>query len=72
MIYDYCKLRGKIVEKFTTMQRFAKAMNWSERTLSLKMNNKRYWKQTEIINACNLLEISNNQIVEYFFNQLVQ
>ena len=41
LLYDYKKLRGKIVEKYATMQNFAKSMEWSERTLSLKINNKR-------------------------------
>ena len=38
MAFDYSKLRGKIVEKFGTQTEFSKAMNLSERTMSLKLN----------------------------------
>ena len=38
MAFDYSKLKGKIVEKFQTQQAFAKAMELSERSLSLKLN----------------------------------
>ena len=43
-------------------------MGWSERTMSLKMNNKRFWKQPEITKASELLDISSEEIVQYFFN----
>ena len=72
LLYDYKKLRGKIVEKYATMQNFAKSMEWAERTLSLKINNKRYWKQWEITKACKLLDINKEDIVSYFFTLKVQ
>ena len=72
MSYDYRKLKGKIVEKFGTQQAFADAMKWSERTLSLKLNGKRFWKQPEITLACCLLEIKEEEVITYFFNQNVQ
>lgn len=72
LLYDYKKLRGKIVEKFATLQNFARAMEWSERTLSLKINNKRYWKQSEIIKACKILDINKDDIAAYFFTIKVQ
>lgn len=40
MAFNYNKLSGKIVEVFGTRYNFAKAMGWSERTLSLKMSGK--------------------------------
>ena len=43
-----------------------------ERTLSLKINNKRYWKQWEITKACKLLDINKEDIVSYFFTLKVQ
>lgn len=72
MSYNYRKLRGRIVEKFGTQQAFAEAMRWSERTLSLKLNGKRFWKQPEITLACRLLEIPEDEVMTYFFNQNVQ
>lgn len=72
MKYDYSKLRGRIIEKFGTMQKFAVEMEWSERTLSLKINNKRFWKQPEITKACKLLNIPDKDMIQYFFNKNVQ
>lgn len=70
--YDYSKLNGKIREVFGKCSAFAAAMNMSERTLSLKLNNKRYWKQPEMELACSLLGISHIEMWDYFFVQKVQ
>lgn len=72
MAYDYRKLRGRIIEKYGTLRKFASDMNWSERTLSLKMNCKVFWKQPEIAKAAKLLEIPSDKVMEYFFTQNVQ
>lgn len=72
MAFDYSKLRGKIVEKFGTQTEFSKAMNLSERTMSLKLNGERTWKQDEICKAVGLLELSNEDIQDYFFTPKVQ
>ena len=40
LLYDYAKLMGLIVEKFSTQSNFAKAMNLSEQSISLKLNSK--------------------------------
>lgn len=72
MAFDYNKLRGRIVEKYGSQVTFAKAMKWSERTLSKKINGKIPWKQNDICTAINLLELSENDIQEYFFTLKVQ
>lgn len=72
MAFDYNKLRGRIVEKYGSQIEFAKAMDWSERTLSKKINGKIPWKQTDICNAIRLLGLSENDIQEYFFTMKVQ
>lgn len=72
MKFDYSKLCGKIVEICGSQKQFAKVMNLSERTLSLKLNNKRFWKQTEIIKASEILKISLQDIPIYFFKIKVQ
>ena len=72
MAFDYSKLRGKIIEKFGSQMSFAKAMDISERTLSLKMSGKRTWKQPEICLAINLIGLSNEDISDYFFALKVQ
>lgn len=68
MSFDYSALSGKIVEKFGTQYNFANAMKISERSLSLKLNNKVPWKDSEIFKALELLEIKSNEIGKYFFN----
>lgn len=72
MAFNYNKLRGRIVEIYGSQTEFAKAMKWSERTLSLKMNGKIPWKQTDIVNAVRLLGLSESDIQEYFFATEVQ
>lgn len=72
MAFNYNKLRGRIVEIYGSQTEFAKAMQWSERTLSLKMNGKIPWKQTDIVNAVRLLGLSESDIQEYFFAVEVQ
>lgn len=72
MAFDYSKLKGKIVEKFRTQQAFAKAMELSERSLSLKLNGERAWKQTEICRAIFLLGLGKEDINEYFFTEKVK
>lgn len=72
MAFDYSKLKGRIVEKFGGQSGFAKAMEWSERTLSKKMTGQVAWKQTDICKAIGLLELSEGDIQEYFFKMKVQ
>lgn len=72
MAYDYSKLNGKIVEVFGTRGKFAEEMNLSERTVSLKLNNKIPWKQTEIQKAMEILNFQVEEIQDYFFTRLVQ
>lgn len=72
LAYDYRKLRGRIIEKYGTLKGFAVDMKWSDRTLSLKMNCKVFWKQPEIMKAAKLLDIPFDEIMDYFFKQNVQ
>lgn len=48
MPFDYRKLEGLVKEKCRTRAIFAYKMGLSERSISLKMNGKTQWKQTEI------------------------
>lgn len=72
MNYDYSKLEGKIIEVFGTRGKFAKAMGMSERTLSLKLNNRVPWKQNEMDKALGLLKSTEASIKPYFFTYKVQ
>ena len=69
MKFDYSKLSGKIKEVFDTQHNFSKAMKLSERSLSLKLSGKRTWKQPEIVKACELLSINDEEIHIYFFTR---
>lgn len=72
MLYDYSKLRGRIIEKFKTQKEFAKAMKCSQRTLSLKLNGRIYFSQYEIAKILLLLELKEDEIQDYFFTPEVQ
>ena len=48
MVYNYDKLKGRIVEKFGSQVAFAKALGISEKTISNKLSGKRYFTQLEI------------------------
>lgn len=65
--YNYSKLLGRITECCGTQAAFAKKIGLSERSVSLKLNGKRAWKQNEIGQACEILSIPVNQIDKYFF-----
>lgn len=71
MCFDYSLLNGKIVEKYGTQYNFAIALGISERSLSLKLNNKVSWKDKDINKAIKLLDISIEDMYKYFFKQKV-
>lgn len=72
MKFNYSKLKGRIIEKFGKQENFAKAFGVSTATISNKLNNKTYWDNPEIAKAVELLEISPDEINDYFFNYKVQ
>ncbi|MEG9198761.1 DUF739 family protein [Lactococcus lactis] len=72
MTIDYSKLKGRIKEKYGSQQDFAKAIGLSEKIISDKLNNKSYWKQSDIDAATELLGIKKEDIGIYFFNKKVQ
>lgn len=72
MPYDYSKLRGRIIEMCGTQEEFAHRMGISERSISLKLNGKRPFKQQDIANAISVLGLSHKDIPAYFFGVKVQ
>ena len=69
---DYRKLKGRIVEVFGTQTQFAKEMGYSERTMSLKINGKVDFSQSDIAKAVILLKLQDKEIPAYFFTNKVQ
>lgn len=72
MRFNYAKLKGRIKEKYGTQEAFAKAIGLTPTTFSFKINGKAKFTQDEIVKAVELLEISRDEITEYFFNYKVQ
>ena len=64
---SYAKLKGRIVEKFGSQAAFAVALGWREALLSAKLNNKSQWTFSEVMKACELLDITPNEAHLYFF-----
>lgn len=72
MNYDFRKLRGKITEVYGKQEAFARAIDLSTHSLSLKLNNVRYFKPNEISKAIELLGLTLLDIPDYFFTPEVQ
>ncbi|MBL1228193.1 DUF739 family protein [Enterococcus sp. BWB1-3] len=71
MSFDYSKLLGRITEKYGTQYNFAVALGVSERTLSLKLNHKVRWKDSDIAKVLELLDLTVGDIPSYFFKEKV-
>lgn len=72
MSFQYAKLKGRIREICATNEEFAKRMELSLATISLKLNNKSQWTQPEIFKAVDVLGINSSEIPAYFFTPEVQ
>ena len=68
MNYDYSKLKGRIIEKYDSQRSFAEAIGKTQTTKSFKIYGKASWNQDEIVKAIEVLGLSKDDIVEYFFN----
>lgn len=55
-------------EKGYTQLALAKALKSSETTVNLKLNNKRPFKQDEMLVICKVLGIPLEQVEDYFFS----
>jgi transcriptional regulator with XRE-family HTH domain len=66
-MYDYSKLRGRIVEKYGTLSNFAEALGITLVVVSQKMNNKSGFSRADIEKWSNLLDISSSEYDVYFF-----
>ncbi len=67
MIFDYSKLRGRIIEKFKSQTAFVEKFGVSQNVFSQKMNNKIRFTTNDIIKIAQMLEIQEEDIGIYFF-----
>ena len=67
MAFQYLKLKAKIIEKYGTQAKFAEALGTSDVVISNKMNSKTSFTYNDIKKWSDVLEISKDDIGEYFF-----
>lgn len=65
--YDYSLLVARIKKKYGNMSKFAEAMGCQKSTISMRINNKAHWNQTEISKAILLLNIPERQVYSFFY-----
>ena len=65
--YDYNKLLGKMREKRVTQDALAAKIGISSTSMNLSLNNKRDFRQDEILSICEVLDIPLSEIPRYFF-----
>lgn len=63
----YGKLREQIKAVYGTIGAFADAMGKDRSTVTSKLNGTTAWNAKEIEETCNLLNISLDEVSEYFF-----
>lgn len=69
MAYEYetSKLRGRIVEKFGTVDAFSQAASLTRGSISDYLNGKKYLNQKDMNEWIKLLDIEKTEIFDYFF-----
>ena len=65
--FDYSNLLGELKKMGITQEEYALCIGTNPSTLSLKLNNKAYFKQTEMDKTCEVLNIPITDIGAYFF-----
>lgn len=69
IVFDYSKLKGRIVEKYGSQKNFYKALGWNNSSLAMKLAGKTKFTIYEIPMLCEMLEIPIEQLGVYFFTQ---
>ena len=65
---EYNKLRGRIIEKFGTIEKFAEFLDISRITVSNKLNGKSKFTRDDILFWSSALKITQDDIGCYFFD----
>ena len=66
-MFNYNKLRGRIVEKYGSNEAFAKAVGISIVSMSNKLNNRTGISREEILKWADILDIAKDELGAYFF-----
>ena len=69
--FDFSALRGRIVQYYGTIEKFADAIPMGRVTLYLKLKNKRDFTSENIYRIAKLLNIASEEINIYFFTEKV-
>ena len=72
IVFDYSELLGKIKARGFTQETLAKHIGMANSSMSLKLNNKGYFRFLEIVSICEALGIALDEIGRYFFTQKVR
>lgn len=70
-MFNYNKLRGRIIEKCGSVNAFANKVGLSTVSMSRKLNNKTEISREDIINWSEVLDISKDDYGAYFFTKEV-
>lgn len=65
--YDYSLLLGRMKEKGYTQEKLANALGISESSVNFKLNNRRNFRQDEILRISEILSIPSSKLEKYFF-----
>ena len=69
--FDNSKLRGRIVERFGTIDNFSKAVGRNRSSISRMLNEKAPMDRGDIFLFHTALGIGNDEIGDYFFREKV-
>lgn len=67
-MYEYRKLRGRIVEKFGSASKFSAKLGSSKAVVSNHLTGKSGFSQHDIVAWAKLLDIDKQDFGAYFFN----
>ena len=69
---DYTLLRGAVRKKYGTLKDFSKTLGITQTALGLKLSGKQSFTFKQIVKMVELLELTTNDIGDYFFTKEVR
>lgn len=69
---DYTLLRGAVRRKYGTLKEFSKTLGITQTALGLKLNGKQSFSMKQIIRIVELLDLTTDDIGDYFFTKEVR